>query len=153
MAEKFRQGFFTPTHPEKYIGNVKNIVYRSSWELYFMRNFLDVNPSILKWSSEELVIPYISPLDGQKHRYFPDFYMEVKQPNNEIKKFLVEIKPQKDFVIKQPNKKMTEKQTIAYRNQILTVAKNKAKWDAAKEYCKLNKMEFIILSEKELFNK
>ena len=82
-----------------------------------MRNFLDINPSIIKWSSEEIVIPYISPLDNQKHRYFPDFYMEVKQSDNQVKKFLVEIKAQKDFIQKKPRKYMTEKQTKQYREQ------------------------------------
>ena len=113
-----------------------------------MKNFLDVNPSVLKWSSEEIAIPYMF-LD-EKHRYFPDFYMEVKQSDNQVKKFLVEIKAQKDFIQKKPRKYMTEKQTKQYREQALVIAKNQAKWDAAKNFCSLNNMEFIVLSEKEL---
>ena len=145
---KFKQGFFTPANPQKYKGNSNNIIYRSSWELHFMKNFLDVNPSVLKWSSEEIAIPYMF-LD-EKHRYFPDFYMEVKQSDNQVKKFLVEIKAQKDFIQKKPRKYMTEKQTKQYREQALTIAKNQAKWDAAKNFCSINNMEFIVLSEKEL---
>ena len=121
---KFKQGFFTPANPQKYKGNSNNIIYRSSWELHFMKNFLDVNPSVLKWSSEEIAIPYMF-LD-EKHRYFPDFYMEVKQSDNQVKKFLVEIKAQKDFIQKNPRKYMTEKQTKQYREQALTIAKNQA---------------------------
>ena len=119
---KFKQGFFTPANPQKYKGNSNNIIYRSSWELHFMKNFLDVNPSVLKWSSEEIAIPYMF-LD-EKHRYFPDFYMEVKQSDNQVKKFLVEIKAQKDFIQKKPRKYMTEKGKIIPRRTTGVCAKH-----------------------------
>ena len=58
-------GRFTPSNPQKYIGDPNNIIYRSSWECKVM-NWLDKNPDILSWASEELIIPYISPVDGQR---------------------------------------------------------------------------------------
>ena len=41
--------------------------------------YCDRNDKILEWGSEEIIIPYRSPLDGRVHRYFPDFYVKVKQ--------------------------------------------------------------------------
>ena len=96
------KGKYRPTNKRKYKGDVNSIVYRSLWERKFMV-YLDTNPDITEWGSEEIVIPYVSPLDGKRHRYFPDFY--VKTNNGD--KFLVENgekikqsgKPQKTCVI------------------------------------------------------
>ena len=71
------QGIFRPKNPQKYVGDYKNIIYRSSWECRVM-DFLDRNPDIISWASEELIIPYKSPADGKWHRYFPDFLVKVK---------------------------------------------------------------------------
>ena len=71
------KGKFRPHNIKKYRGNHKGIIYRSLWELRFMR-YCDNTPSILEWASEELIIPYRSPVDGKKHRYFPDFWLKVK---------------------------------------------------------------------------
>ena len=74
------KGIFKPNNPQKYKGNVKNIVYRSSWEKRFM-NYCDRTREIIEWGSEELSIFYRG-VDGKPHRYYPDFYMKVRQPNN-----------------------------------------------------------------------
>ena len=87
--KNLHQGRFIPRHPKKYRGDSTNIIYRSSYELKFM-NWCDINDNILEWGSEELSIPYRSPVDGKIHRYFPDFYMKL---NN--KKYLIEIKPER----------------------------------------------------------
>ena len=86
------KGKYTPENPSKYMGNVNNIVYRSMWERRCMKYF-DGNASILKWSSEEVVIPYRSPIDGRRHRYFPDFWIKVKTSDGFVKESLIEIKP------------------------------------------------------------
>ena len=86
------KGKFRPHNIKKYRGNHKGIIYRSLWELRFMR-YCDSTPSILEWASEELIIPYRSPVDGKKHRYFPDFWLKVKTAEGEIKESVVEIKP------------------------------------------------------------
>ena len=80
-------GRFTPLNPQKYKGNVRNIVYRSSWERRFM-GYCDKNKDVLEWGSEEIVIYYRS-VDNKIHRYYPDFYMKVKQSNGTYKKFVV----------------------------------------------------------------
>ena len=86
------RGKYTPKNPEKYRGDPKNIVYRSTWECRVM-NWLDNNESILQWGSEEFFIPYRSPVDGKIHRYFPDFYVKVKQKDDTIKEMVLEVKP------------------------------------------------------------
>ena len=86
-------GKFTPKNPQKYKGDPKNIIYRSSWEVKVMK-YLDDHPGVIWWGSEELVIPYWSPVDNKKHRYFPDFVAKIKQKNGMIKTFVIEVKPE-----------------------------------------------------------
>ena len=88
-SKKYRQGVFVPKNLKKFIGS--KAVYRSGLELKFFR-FCDDNPNILQWSSENVVVPYVSPLDKRVHRYFVDNYIMIKEGEN-IKRYLVEIKP------------------------------------------------------------
>ena len=94
---KTYKGKYTPTNPRKYRGNPSNIIYRSSWERKFMV-YCDTNEKIIEWCSEEVIIPYLSPWDGKMHRYFPDFYIKIKQHNGTTKKLIIEVKPKKHFV-------------------------------------------------------
>lgn len=71
------KGRYKPKHPQKYKGDPSNIIYRSSWELKFMK-WCDMRPDVLEWQSEEFFIPYKHPIDGKMHRYFPDFYVKVR---------------------------------------------------------------------------
>ena len=145
MVGKFKQGKFVPKNASKYEGNVSNIVYRSSWEYRFML-YLDNQPEIIKWSSEEFFIPYFFEVDNKMHKYYPDFYFTKKDGS----KYLIEIKPMKDCEVKTP-KKMTEKAKVNYINNVVTVAKNEAKWNAARVFCEINNVRFMILTEKEIF--
>lgn len=145
MARNYIQGIFKPKHPEKYVGDVNNIVYRSSWEAKFM-NFADENPQVLKWCSEEIVIPYFSEVDQKPHRYFPDFVMMVRNNQGDVKKYMVEIKPEAQTI--PPKKKSRVTQT--YLNEMATYSVNTSKWKAAEEWCKRNNMEFIIMTERHL---
>jgi len=139
------KGNYRPSSPKKYKGNPHNIVYRSLWERKFMV-YCDKNENILEWASEELAVPYRSPIDNRVHRYFPDFYIKVKESNGSIKKKIIEIKPQKQCV--EPKvKKITSK---GYIFEVVQYAKNKAKWNAAKEWCLDHGYEFQVLTEKEL---
>ena len=88
------KGRYTPQNPSKYKGDYRNIIYRSLWERKFMV-YCDQSNNIIEWGSEEIIIPYLSPLDGRIHRYFPDFYIKVKQPNGKLKKYIIEVKPKK----------------------------------------------------------
>ena len=139
------KGYYKPKNPKKYRGNPSRIVYRSLWERKYMI-YCDSTPSILEWGSEEIIIPYRSPLDGKSHRYYPDFYIKVREKSGKISRYIVEIKPKKQT--KPPHGK--DKRTKAYRNAVLTFAKNKAKWNAAENYCDDRQMKFLILTEDHL---
>jgi hypothetical protein len=139
---KWRQGLYKPANKGKYIGDPDRIVYRSKWELDFMR-FLDHSKSVKKWASEEIAILYLSPADGNPHRYFPDFYAEMELQGH-YKRFLIEIKPLADCF---PPKALTQKALP----KALRAAVNQAKWAAAREFCAKEGIEFKVLTERELF--
>lgn len=145
---KYRQGRFRPKNPEKYKGDPKNIIYRSSWEFKLLKD-MDENPNVLEYSSEELIIPYISPKDMKTHRYFPDMFMKVKTLDGEIKNYLLEVKPK--IQTKPPEKK--KKITKTFINESITFAVNQAKWKAAQEFCKKHGWIFRIVTEDDLFPK
>ena len=129
------KGGYIPSKPRKYRGDPSNIIYRSLWERKFMV-YCDRNDAILEWGSEEIIIPYKSPLDGRIHRYFPDFYVKVKQNDGTIKKMIIEVKP--------------KKRTRKWYKEVQTYGINQAKWKSAIDWCENRGMEFKILTEKHL---
>ena len=139
------KGKYYPSFPRKYKGDPTNIVYRSLWERKFMV-YCDKNQNILEWASEEIAIPYRSPIDNRVHRYFPDFYMKVKETNGKIKNYVIEVKPAKQTI---PPKK-PKRQTKGYIREAYEYAKNQAKWKMAKEFCADRQWEFKLVTEKEL---
>ena len=145
MRKKWRQGIFTPKNLDKFIGS--KAVYRSGLELKFFR-FCDDNPNVLEWGSENIIVPYISPLDNRAHRYYVDNYIAIKE-GSEVVKYLVEIKPSKQT--KPPTTKYRKRQHLIYEQKQYVI--NQAKWKAAKEFCKKKGFTFIILTEKELIFK
>ena len=146
MAErKYIQGYFRPLHPEKYIGNPQNIVYRSSWELRFMK-WCDESTNVIQYGSEEFFIPYRSPVDNKTHRYFPDFLIKIQEQSGEVKTYLIEIKPQRQTV--QP--KVPKRKTKNWLYEMKTYSVNQAKWAAAEEWCRSRGIEFKLITEKEL---
>lgn len=140
----FHQGRFNPRNPKKYMGDVNNIIYRSSWELEFFK-WCDRRENVIKWASEEFSIPYVSPVDGRIHRYYPDGLVEVDTKTG-MKRYIVEIKPARQCV--PPVKK--DRVTKSYLFEAQTYAVNEAKWKAAKEFAEDNLCEFKILTEIDL---
>lgn len=146
MANKnnFRKGNYVPRYPNKYKGNVKNITYRSSWELAFCK-FCDNNANVLQWSSEEIAIPYLKPTTQRVHRYYPDFFIIYKNRKGEIVKEMIEVKPSKQTTqstAKRPKTKLYEDVTFAI---------NKAKWKSAAKWCKERRIKFRIVTEETMF--
>ena len=141
------KGRYIPSNPKKYRGDPSQVIYRSLWERKLMV-YCDRNYKVLEWGSEEVIIPYRSPKDGKIHRYFPYFYMKVKQTNGSYKKFIIEVKPKSQC--KQPNKNPKRK-TKKWFNEVVTYAVNQAKWKSAETYCENQGMEFKILTEDHLF--
>lgn len=148
MAYEYKQGFFKPKFPNKYIGDPTNIVYRSGWEKRVM-DALDANSNIVRWSSEEVVIPYISPVDNRPHRYFVDFYVEAIGRDGSVRKMLLEVKP----VAQTQPPKTPKRKTKRYITEVMTYGVNQAKWEAAKEFCLDRGWEFAVITEQELFKK
>lgn len=138
-------GKFYPQNPQKYKGDYNNIIYRSSWECRVM-NWLDKNDNIIEWGSEEFSIPYKSPVDGRLHRYYPDFFVRVKQKDDTIRAMVIEIKPKKQT--KPPEKK--KRVTKQYIQEVVTWGINEAKWKAAVEFCKDRGWTFKVLTEDDL---
>lgn len=142
---KTYKGYFKPKNPAKYRGNPTNIIYRSRWELYFM-SYLDKHNEVLQWNSEEVIIPYRSPIDGKYHRYFPDFWVKTKDSSGKINISLIEIKPLKETIEPVPKKKLTK----SYLYEVKTWGINTAKWKAAEKFCEDKGWNFMIMTEREL---
>ena len=79
-----------------------------------------MNENIVEWASEEFCIPYLSPLDGRVHRYFPDFLIKVKERNGSTKTYVVEVNP-KD---KLNHHKESQKVTKSFINEAKTFEVN-----------------------------
>jgi hypothetical protein len=109
-------------------------------------SWLDLNDDIVSWASEELIIPYVSPIDNRVHRYFPDFLVKVRTKTGIMKTLLLEVKPKKQTMEPEPRKRMTKQ----YLNEITTYGVNQAKWKAANEFCLDRGWEFKILTEEHL---
>lgn len=139
---------FIPTNPDKYVGDVNNIISRSSWETKLLK-YMDLNENVLKYASEEVIVPYFSPVDKKMHRYFPDFIVQLKQKDGGITTMMVEVKPLKETV----PPVAPARQTNSYRNAVLTYVVNMAKWEAANAFCLNRGWKFQLITEKDLFAK
>lgn len=142
MASKFVQGVYTPVNPEKYVGAVRPR-YRSSWELKFMTN-LDEHPSILKWASESIRIPYINPLKADRiSEYVPDFMIQYVDAAGKQYVELIEIKPSSQTTLEGAGRSAS--------NQ-LAVAVNAAKWEQAQAWCAQKGIRFRVLNEQDIYH-
>lgn len=131
------KGKFKIKNTEKYQGDPTNIIYRSLWERKFM-NFCDNNSNIIKWSSEEIAIPYISPIDNKIHKYYVDFWIKIINKNKNIEEYLIEIKPLNKCIVPKNKKHINEWEI------------NKAKWKSAYLFAKEKNIKFKILTETHL---
>ncbi len=107
-------------------------------------NKFDQHPGVILWNSEGLAIPYISPIDGQQHRYFPDFLIRVQLSSGITNTYLIEVKPHAQTELRVP-----KRQTRKFLNEVKTYAINNAKWYAAREFCKEQGWTFQIVTEKD----
>ena len=142
---KTHKGYYKPRNPDKYNGDPNNIIYRSSWERMCMVYF-DNNPNVLQWGSEEVIVPYRSPIDGRLHRYYPDFLIKVLTSKGDTDTILIEVKP---YSQTQPPI-VSSRKTKKYINEVATYGINSSKWHFAKEYCKDRGWKFQIITENEL---
>lgn len=139
----YKQGYFVPKNPHKYVGDVTKIRYMSSWELE-CDVFFDGNERVLRWASEEIVIPYIKPTDGKLHKYFPDYWVEYINRDGEVVQEIIEVKPIEQIKAPRSNHKHFA------ANQV-THAINQAKWAAALEFCRQRNMTFRLVTATGIF--
>lgn len=139
MARRYQQGVFRMTNPNKYAGSSPPYA-RSSWEVKTMMLF-DTHPNVVQWSSEEVGIPYVSPLDNKTHTYYPDFLVRYIDANNREHVELIEVKPQSQST-------MEDARSISDR---LALQVNAAKWDAAQKWCKAKGIRFRVVTENNIF--
>lgn len=140
-------GYFKPRNPSKYKGDPSNIIYRSRWELKLMA-YLDERKDVISWGSEEVIIPYKSPIDGRWHRYFVDFIVTTLNKEGKRETSLIEVKPASQT--KPPTADPSKKRNKRYITEVMTWGVNEAKWKAATEYCRDRGWSFHIFTEKEL---
>jgi hypothetical protein len=168
----YTQGTFVPKHPEKCLNyngkmqfkvngwwtNQKPITYRSSWELKVC-NFCDTKANVIEWGSEIFTIDYINQNDGQRHRYVTDFYIKVRKKSGEILTFIAEVKPDSQsehfdqfgrLIMPDPPKHKTQKSMMNWQERCDIVRKNNSKWNYAREWCKHQGFNFIVLNESNI---
>jgi hypothetical protein len=105
-------------------------------------NFCDSNPSVIKWASEAITIPYRDPLTNRNTIYLPDFFIQYVDKHNKLHNELIEIKPASQHILERVGKnKYNQSQFV----------KNQAKWAAATAYCKQNSIVFRVINENDLF--
>jgi hypothetical protein len=144
-SKNTHKGRYRVSNPAKYAGDPTQVVYRSLWELKFMK-WCDTNDSVLQWGSEEIVIPYLSPVDGRIHRYFVDFYIKVKDRDGSVRRYLIEIKPHKFTQPPERPKRVTPR----YINEVMSFGVNQAKWKNATDFCENQGWKFLVLTEHDL---
>lgn len=161
------QDYYKVQNPKKYIGEASLVIYRSSWELSFCR-WCDFSPSILRWSSEPIRIPYydrVSKLEECKRNgldpnnpknwaikyYNTDFWVEVDKGEGEIQKMFIEIKPSSK--LKKPIPP-TANAILKEQRRFNTLAKeyliNEAKYAAMNAWAEKNNSKFYIFTEETL---
>ena len=132
---------FIPRNPDKYVGDKEKIFARSTWEVSVMK-FFDSRHDVIRWGSEEVIIPYLSPADNRVHRYFPDFFVEYRDKEGKIIKEIVEVKPLHES---------DEKFAKSDRSKDALMV-NEAKWKAASLFCETRGMVFRVITEKSIFH-
>lgn len=137
------KGPFHPQNPSKYTGDYP-IIFRSSWEREFM-NYCDNHPEVLEWASEPHKIPYKNPLKAEPNNqtvYIPDFLVTYLTKGGNKSTKLIEIKPMHEAAAAhaRTNKDAMERM------------RNEAKWGAAAQWAERRGIDFIVLTEAELYS-
>ena len=105
--------------------------------------FCDESPSVMRWSSEGVKIPYNNPLTGKMTIYVPDFLIQYTDAKGKTHAELIEVKPENQMKLKEVGRdKFRQAQYV----------QNVAKWEAARAWCKNKKLFFRVITEKDIFH-
>jgi len=161
---KTRQGYAKIQNKDKYIGDPELIIYRSSWEFAFIK-YCDMSPSVKRWSSEPVSIPYYdrvskleecaklgldpnNPSNWEVKNYNTDFWYEVDNGRDRLEKIFVEIKP--SHKLKKPIPP-PEHATLKEQRIFVKAAKeyliNEAKFAAIREWAERHDSKFYVFTE------
>ena len=164
---KTKQGYYRIINKEKYIGDPSLVIYRSSWEMGFCK-YCDVSPSVKRWSSEPISIPYWdrvskleecaklgldpnNPSNWEVKNYNTDFWYEVDNGKDKLEKIFVEIKP--SYKLKKPippNKEASLKEQRTFIKAAKEYLINEAKFAALKAWASQHGSVFYVFTEKTL---
>ena len=160
------QGYYVIKNREKYIGDPNLCIYRSSWEQGFCQ-WCDSSPSVIKWSSEPMKVPYydrVSKLDECKRmgldpnnprnwvvkNYNLDFWVQVDKGDH-IEKWFVEIKPKDKLKKPVPPPNTAPLKEIRRFNLLAKeYLLNEAKFAALNEWAIKSGAKFYIFTEDTL---
>lgn len=163
---KTKQGYYKVDNKKKYVGDPNLIIYRSSWEFSFCK-WCDSSPSVLRWSSEPIKIPYYdrvskleeckkygldpnNPRNWIKRNYNTDFWVEIDKQTH-IEKWFVEIKPKHKLVKpKPPNKNAPLKEIKRFNQAAKEFLINEAKYAAMNEWARRHDTKFYVMTEDTL---
>lgn len=147
MGKETSKGIYNPVNREKYIGDINNVRFMSSWELD-VHKFLDHNPNVVRWGSEIIAIPYFKRMTGRMHKYYTDYYVKYRNKDGEYIEEIWEVKPYAQTKEPKKTKKKKEK-TFLY--EMAMYETNMDKWKAAQDYCNKRGVQFRIITEKDIF--
>jgi len=158
------QGYYKVKHPEKYIGDPNLVIYRSSWEMAFCR-WCDASPSITRWASEPIKIPYYdrvskleeckkynldpnSPKNWAVKNYNLDFWIEIANGDGTSQKMFIEVKPSSKLKKPLPPPLgvplKVQKRFVIEAKEFLI---NEAKFAAAEAWANKHNAKFKIFTE------
>lgn len=143
---KCHRGYFKPSNPSKYVGDLNKIEFKSGLELAAFRQF-DNHSSIINWSVENVKVPYR--YNNKSHIYIVDMWANIKQRDGSIKEYLVEIKHKKNVDKPSYNKRKSKR----YDEDLDEWMKNKAKWKAAAKYAISKNIKFRIITNELIYGK
>lgn len=157
----YKTGEYVLKNPQKYKGT-KTPYFKSSYEerMFF---WCDTNTKVLEWAYEPFPIQYIfetqndapdvdkSLVDGKSHKYYPDVVAKIKENDDTITTYILEIKPYNQLIRPTEPKKRTKKAVNKYLTALQEFLKNQIKWQAARKLAKQKNMEFVVLTERDLF--
>jgi len=97
-----------------------------------------------------VIIKYVSPIDQKVHRYYTDFAVKYTNKNNEIRRSIIEVKPEKQSHKPKISYTKSGKPTRRYMKEHYTWKVNEAKWAYAEQWCKANGYTFEVWNEKDI---
>lgn len=147
MRSKHKEGYYQVMNPNKYLGDLTKVIFRSSYEETFFRE-LDLDPAVICWVAEppEFKIKYYHPIKKRWASYFPDA-MCVKMHGDKKIKCLIEIKPKSKLKMPVKTKTTDSKKIASFNRRMAEFSVIDAKRKSAVDYCRMKGMIYVFITE------